>query len=278
MFGPVSSQIAPFCSAVLRRQVAVVGDEGCFRLPSQRLLDHRVSPGLDFEGEAAVDLGTRIVLGSGQAGECRRHVEHRKRFRAGADFFRRRNRFRHQPVENGELYAERAVGRVGDLALQLGKLRRGEAHGVRHGLTVDEAALRLVRAVHDRLMVCRHLDVVSQHIVVPDFQRSDAGLLDQPALQPEDHAPRLGRQPARSRRARGRSLRARSRRRASRAAVRRRAHRSRCAANSLGSAVERLQRRGKLVRQRHIGKQRGDLALPRKSPSAARRDRAGRRG
>ena len=46
-------------------------------------------------------------------------------------------------------------------------------------------------------MVGRHLDVVAEHIVVPDLQRADAGLLDQPALQAEDHAPRFGRQPAR---------------------------------------------------------------------------------
>ena len=42
-------------------------------------------------------------------------------------------------VEDGELDLERRVGGAGDAALELGQLGGGEAHGVGHGLAVDEA-------------------------------------------------------------------------------------------------------------------------------------------
>ena len=48
-----------------------------------------------------------------------------------------------------------------------------------------------IRPVHDRLVVGGHFDVVAEHVVVPDFQRADAGFLDQVALHAGDHPARL---------------------------------------------------------------------------------------
>ena len=56
---------------------------------------------------------------------------------------------------------------------------------------MDEARLGLIRSVHDRLVVGGHLDVVAEHVVVPDFQRADAGLLDEVALHAGDDPARL---------------------------------------------------------------------------------------
>ena len=45
-----------------------------------------------------------------------------------------------QRVEDAELERQRPVGGVGDLGFEVGQLGRGEAHGARHGLAMDEAA------------------------------------------------------------------------------------------------------------------------------------------
>ena len=57
---------------------------------------------------------------------------------------------------------------------------------------MDEARLAPRRVpVIDACMVGGHLDVVAEHIVVPDLQRADAGLLDQVALHAGDDPARL---------------------------------------------------------------------------------------
>ncbi len=100
----------------------------------------------------------------------------------------------HHQIEDFQLDRQRAVGGIGDLRFERRQFRRGEAHGVGHGLAMDEARLRGVRAVHRGLMVRGHLDIEPERVVVPDLERPYPGLLDQATLHLGDHAPGFLRQ------------------------------------------------------------------------------------
>ena len=141
MFGPVSSQIAPCLPPSSGDRSQSLATKGAPAGAAQRLLDHRVAAASNLEGEAVVDHRPPPRLGAGQHRERRRNVEHRQRRRAGADRVGMADRLGGQRVEDAELDRQRAVGGVGDLGLHLRQFGGGEAHGVRHGLAVDEACL-----------------------------------------------------------------------------------------------------------------------------------------
>ena len=104
----------------------------------------------------------------------------------------------------------------------------------------------------------RHLDEIAEDAVVPDLQRLDVGLVDEPRLQRRDHGARFGREralgielarrsPLRRSRHRGRAAAARRRWRASKF-VRQRLRRSarvsrRSRSSSAGSSVDARQMR-----------------------------------
>ena len=83
MFGPVTSQMRPASRRPPAPSVAVVGDEG-LALGAERLLDHRMAPALDREGERVLDHRPDIALGLGEHGEAGRDVEHGERLGDGA--------------------------------------------------------------------------------------------------------------------------------------------------------------------------------------------------
>ena len=130
-----------------------------------------------------------------------------------------------------------------------------------------------------RLMVGGHLDVVAEHVVVPDLQRRGRRSPRRSRLQPGDHAARLVAQRAASRRARRRSPRARSRRRASSSGSS-----SASAASSMlgevpaGSAAIAASAAASSAGSARPPSSVARSAPPRRARRAARRGRAGRRG
>jgi hypothetical protein len=111
-----------------------------------------------------------------------------------------------------QLEPERAVGGVGDLGFELAELGGGEADLAGQRLAMDEG--RVQRRRHQLVAVLRrHLDEIAEHVVVPDLQALDAGLVGVARLQRGDDAAR-GVAQARASSSAAHSLRARSRRRA----------------------------------------------------------------
>ena len=174
-----------------RRQIAMIGDEGAARLPPQRLLDHRMAPALDGKHLRAVDLRAAIGLLLGEKRQACGDVDDRERPGARLDRLGFRNDGRRHPVEGFEFDRQRLVGGIGDAAFEIGKFGRGEAHGVRHRLAVDEAGLRVRRLRHRRGIAGGDFDEIAEDVVVLDLQRPDAGLLGILQLQAGDDATRL---------------------------------------------------------------------------------------
>ncbi len=68
------------------------------------------------------------------------------------------------------------IGGGDDPGFRFTQLARGEAHGVGHGLAMNEGAV--LRSTHQLIaMGGGHLDEISQHIVMADFERPYAGVL-----------------------------------------------------------------------------------------------------
>ncbi len=107
-------------------------------------------------------------------------VDHGERGGGRGDFTAPRHHFTDQILEEPQFERERPLGGAGDLALQLGQLRRRVAHRAGHRLAVDElgAELRRVRG--------RDLDVIADHVVVADAQRGDPRRLGVARLQGGD--------------------------------------------------------------------------------------------
>ena len=97
---------------------------------------------------------------------------------------------RREALEDFEFERQRAVGGIGDLGLERAKLGGGEAHLAGGGLAMDEG--RVERRAHELVAVLRRdVDEIAEHIVVPDFQRADAGGLGIAHLQRGDDAARF---------------------------------------------------------------------------------------
>ena len=128
------------------------------------------------KASACVDLGPHVVALGRERRERRRDVERRRAPRAALldrraaavdDARRARSKI-------SSSSAERAVGGVGDLRLELAELGGGEAHLAGERLAMDEG--RVERRAQQLVAVLRgHLDEIAEHVVVPDLQRADAG-------------------------------------------------------------------------------------------------------
>ena len=172
-----------------RREVAIIGDERR-AVARQRLLDHRMAAAVDGERETAVDLRAHVVALGGKMGERARHIEPRQRFGAGFDASALGEHGGGQTVENLQLEAERAVGGAGDLGVQLAELGGGETHLAGERLAVNEG--RVERRREQLVAVLRgDLDEIAEHVVVPDLQALDAGVLGVARLQRGDHPARF---------------------------------------------------------------------------------------
>ena len=120
-------------------ELAVVADEACAVAAPQILLDHRVAPLLDGEDETSVDLGADIALLDRQLGEAGIVIElGKRRARRGKRLLLGKHVVA-EPREIFELERKRAVRRLDDARLELGKLARREAHDIGKGLAVDES-------------------------------------------------------------------------------------------------------------------------------------------
>ena len=175
MLGPVISQIWPDVLRRSRRQIAGIRDER-LAVALQRLFDHGMPAALDGKAERADRPRA--------ARNCRRPrvLPARLRHRAPQRHARRRadrrwlQRHRAEPLEDFQLEPERAVAGIGDLGFDLAEFGCGEAHLSGQRLAMDEG--RIQRRRHQPVaMLRRDLDEIAQHIVVPDLQALDAGIV-----------------------------------------------------------------------------------------------------
>lgn len=126
----------------------------------------------DGKGDIVGDDGTAVVALRGEQGKRRGDIDHGQRTGGIGDGLARLQDLLDQPGEDVEFQRNRSVARLGNLRFKLTQFDGGETHGVGHGLTVDEdVAVQLVG------MGLGRFDVVTQHVVVADFQRADAGAL-----------------------------------------------------------------------------------------------------
>ena len=154
---------------------------------AERLLDHRMAPAVDGEGEASIDLGPHVVALDRERGERRRDVERRRAPRAacldrGA---RRRSRV---AASRSKISSSIASARSAALAIFASSspssvvVKRTWPASVWRWMKVALSGAR-----HQLVAVLRrHFDEIAEHIVVPDLQRADAGLLGIARLQRGD--------------------------------------------------------------------------------------------
>ena len=96
--------------------------------------------------------------------------------RRGAQVLARRHGKRAKPLEDFELQPERAVAGIGNLGFDLAELRGGESGLSGQRLAMDKR--RIQRRRHQSVaMLGGDFDEIAEHIVVPDFQALDAGLV-----------------------------------------------------------------------------------------------------
>ena len=213
MFGPVSSQMRPALASVGGERSQSLATNGPPSL--QRLLDHRMAAALDDEGERAVDLRAHVVALDRERRRAppRRRARRAPRRRA---LIGRRSRRSTAAASRSKISSSRPSARSAALAIFASSspssvvVKRTWPASVWRWMKVALSGAR-----QQLLAVLRgDLDEIAEHVVVPDLQRLDAGLVGVARLQRGDHLARFVAQRARLRRARRRSRRGRSRRRA----------------------------------------------------------------
>ena len=163
MFGPVSTtswEVEPF-----KRNI--VGDEG---LPGRRgpALDDRMTRVDDGHLVAVVHLRLDVIVDGRAFRERRQHVERAQRARRRLDPGRLGGDGRAQGVEDLQLALDDAF--VGSQNALLVLLQRGSDEA----LAAGDRLFPVIVGRHRVEVRFRHLDVVAEHAVVPDFQRGDA--------------------------------------------------------------------------------------------------------
>jgi hypothetical protein len=149
-----------------------------------------MAPADDDEIAAGVDFGPHIAAFGRKRRQTRRHIDGGKRLGRRLDVFGSRHRLRGEAIEDFKLHPERAFCRTGDLGFEAAKLGRGETDSAGEGLAVNERGVP--RRAHQLVAVLGgHLDEIAEHVVVPDFQRPDLGLVGIARLQGRNHAPRF---------------------------------------------------------------------------------------
>src|SRR5262245_32125777 len=97
-----------------------------------------MTPALDRECKRAVDLGPHIVARDRKVAERGCDIEGGERIGGSLDRFRRRGDQRGQALEGRKLDAERTVGCVRDLGLELAELGGGETDLAGERLAMNE--------------------------------------------------------------------------------------------------------------------------------------------
>ena len=181
---------------VVGRQIAVVGDEACTLGSGEHRLHHGMASGLDVELQAVVHHRPAIAALFRQFRQPGYDVEQRQRLRPPR---RSRRRGAITSVTNSSnsvsstasaLSAASAILRSNSFSSTVVKRT-----ALAERLAVDEGFRRLAR--HQLVGVGRrHLDIVAEHVVVPDLQARHAGQIgiarlhgrDQPAaFVPQRH-------------------------------------------------------------------------------------------
>ena len=149
-----------------------------------------------WKARAGVDPRPAIAVIGGKARHGRPKIEFGKRVGDGLQIGRRGKHIGQELLVDRQLDVAGGVLRLGDASFEPGQFRGGEAHGVGHGLAVDEA--RCMR-FGQKLLALRggHLDEIADDVVVLDPEGADIGLAGEPALQ-FGHDLRLSRASARS--------------------------------------------------------------------------------
>ncbi len=150
-----------------------------------------MATGHNIERQTVIDQRTTIALLIGKNGKRSRNVEHAERCCGGTNAIRMANRFRSEFLENRQFYRQSPVGSISDFTFKCCQFRRGEAHGICHRLTVDEASLGSICVGHAPCIIGCHFDKITKHIVMLDLQRFDGCFLDIIGLKTRDHPARL---------------------------------------------------------------------------------------
>ena len=177
------------------REIAIVGDKGG-SVAFQRLFDDRMPAALDGKVERGIDLGPDVIVVDRKPCQCGRNIEPRKAVRGGAQVVTRRKRLRREAFEDFEFKIECTLAGVRNPGLGLAKLRRREAHLSRQRLAMDEDGIERRRHQLVAVLGCDFHEI-AEHIVVPDFQRLDLGLLGIAGLERGNDAARFIAQRAR---------------------------------------------------------------------------------
>ena len=140
MFGPVTMTSRPCASPAGGPRSASFGTNGSAASRRSAASTTGCRPATTRKAsERAVDHRPRPPFALGELGERRRDIEGGERRRRPLQRVGRGHHRRDEVGEDGELDRERPFGGAGDLLLELGELRRREAHGTGHGLAMDEA-------------------------------------------------------------------------------------------------------------------------------------------
>ena len=179
MFGPVTSQMrpaAPCLAARGRREIAIVGDErpaigrsACsttgWRPPSMAKI------------ERAVDLRTHVIALDREHRERRGDVEHGKRLGRALD----RRRCRPPPTRRAARRSQARAPSARSAALAIFASSSPSSVVVKR--TWPASVWRWMKRRVERrgeqflAMLRGDLDEIAEHVVVPDFQRANAGRL-----------------------------------------------------------------------------------------------------
>ena len=138
-----------------------------------------MTPARDREGRAFVDRRPAPALLRGDLGQAGGHVQTGQGRGGQGNLVLPLQDFPDQVVEQLLLQRQGLVGGAGDLALKFAEFDGGEAHGVGHGLAMDEGSAGGAPGLFGPELfgvTRRDLDEVAQHVVVLDLQGGDAAL------------------------------------------------------------------------------------------------------
>ena len=143
----------------------------------------------DGKSQRAIDLGPDIIVVDGKFRQRGRDVEQCKGVCGGAQIFIGGCHHGAEPLEDFQFQPERAVAGIGDLGFDLAEFGRGEADLAGQRLAMNEG--RIQRRRHQFVAMLRgDLDEIAEHIVVPDLQTLDAGIVRIARLHGRDHEAR----------------------------------------------------------------------------------------
>ncbi len=180
--GHVGAGEQPEFAAIAK--IAVIGDKSlALAAPLQGRFHHRMTAGDNLKIQRDIHQRPHPAPLHSQFRQRRRHIQRRQRFSGLGDTCRLGQSPRRQRLEHLQFQRQGAITGLRDAAFQFTQFRRGIAHRIGHGLAMDEAWPHTIR------MARRDLDVVAEHVIMPDLEAGNAGLVGITLLQGGDMAP-----------------------------------------------------------------------------------------